>query len=57
MNVEGEFKNCKIDTDCTIENNVDNDIDSDTDVNILDIGKPIKFTKVEVDSLENVGIK
>ena len=52
MNVEGEFQNCNIDTDGT----VDNDIDSGIDVNILDIGKPTNFTKLEVDNLENIEI-
>ena len=42
MNAEGEFQNCNIDTNCTI----DNDIDSGIDVNILYIGKPTNFTKV-----------
>ena len=53
MNAEGEFQNCKIDTDYTIEDN----IDSDMDVNILEIIKPTKFTQVEVDNLENVEIE
>ena len=53
MNNEGEFQNCKIDTDCTIENNIESNID----VNILDIAKPTKFTRVEIDSLENVEIE
>lgn len=46
MNAEGKFQNCKIDTNYTIENNIDSGID----VNILDIGKPIKLNKVEIDS-------
>lgn len=53
MNAEGEFQNCNIDIDCT----VDNDIDSGIDVNILDIGKPTNFTKLEIDNLENVEIE
>ena len=53
MNVEGEFQNCNIDIDCTVEN----DIDSGIDVNILDIGKPTNFTKLEIDNLENVEIE
>ena len=53
MNVESEFQNFNIDTDCT----VDNDIDSGIDVNILDRGKPTNFTKLEVDNLENVQIE
>lgn len=40
VNAEGEFQNCNIDTDCTVENNIDSDIN----VNILDIGKPTIFT-------------
>jgi len=52
MNNEGEFQNCKIDTDYTIENNIDTDID----VNILEICEPTKFTQEEIDSLENVEI-
>lgn len=50
MNAEGEFQNCNIDTYCTIEKNIDSDID----VNILGIGKPTNFTKLEIDNLENV---
>jgi len=49
MNNEGEFQICKIDTDYTIDNN----LESSTDVNIFDIDKPTKFTIVEIDSLEN----
>ena len=56
MNAEGEFQNCKIDTNCVVENNVHSDIDSGIDVNILDIAKPTKFTRLEVDNLENVEI-
>jgi len=44
---------CNIDTDCTI----DKDIDSDIDVNILEIGKPTNFIKLELDNLENVEIE
>jgi len=36
MNAEGEFQNCNIDIDCTVENNINSGIDA----NILDIGKP-----------------
>lgn len=53
MNNEGEFQNWKIDTDCKIDNN----IESSLDVNILDIIKPTKFTRVEIDSLENVELE
>ena len=53
MNFEGEFQNCNIDTDCT----VDDKIDSDIDVNNLDFIKPTKFIEVEIDKLENVEIE
>ena len=49
MNAEGEFQNCNIDTDYTV--------DSEIDINALDIGKPTNFTKVEIDDLENVEIE
>lgn len=52
MDNEGEFWNCKIDTDCTIGSNVEINLD----VNIFDIIKPTIFTRVEIDSLENVEI-
>lgn len=48
-----EFLNCKIDIDCT---NIDNNIESNTDVNVFNIAKPAKFSRVEIDSLENVEI-
>jgi len=53
MNNEGEFQNCKIDTDCTI----DNDIESSIYVYMFYVAKPTKFTRVEIDSLENVEIE
>lgn len=53
MNNEGELQNCKLDTNCTVDNNIESNID----VNILDIAKPAKFTRVEIDSLENVEIE
>jgi len=49
MNAEGEFQNCKIDTDCTIDN--------DTNINILEVAKPTNFTRLEVDNLECVEIE
>ena len=52
MNNEGEFQNCKIDIDCKIDNNIENRLDE----NIFDVHKPTKFTKVEIDNLENVEI-
>ena len=53
MNSEGDFQNCNIDTHCTIDNNVDIEID----VNALDVGKPTNFIKVEIDNLEKVEIE
>ena len=53
MNIEGEFQNCNIDTDCT----VDNIINSEIDINALDVNKPTKFTKVEIYNLEKVEIE
>ena len=53
MNVKGEFHNCNIDTDCT----VDETIYSEIDVNNLDLTEPTKFTQVEIDKLENVEIE
>ena len=53
MNVEVEFHNCNIDIDCT----VDDKIDSEIDVNNLDLIEPTKFTQVEIDKLEKVEIK
>lgn len=53
MNNEGEFQNYKIDTYCI---DIDNNIESNIDVNILEISKPTKFTLVEINSLENVEI-
>lgn len=53
MNAEGEFKNCNIDTDCT----VDNIINSEIDINALDVDKPTKFTKVEINNLEKLEIE
>ena len=47
MNAEGGFQNCNIDTDCPVDNNIDSEID----INALDIGKPTNFTKVEIDNL------
>ena len=47
MNVEGEFQNCNIDTDCIVDDKIDNEID----VNNLDLTKPTKFTQVEIDNL------
>ena len=53
MNAEGEFHNCNIDTEYTI----DDKIDSEIDVNNLDFTKPTKFTQVELDNLGKVEIE
>jgi len=42
MNVEGEFQTCNINTDCIVDNNIDSDID----INALYLNKPTNFTKV-----------
>ena len=52
MSVEGEFQNCNIDTDYTI----DEKIYSEIDVNNLDLTESTKFTQVEIDKLEKVEI-
>ena len=53
MNVDGEFQNCNIDTDFT----VDYTINSDLDINYFDKTKPTKFTRVEIDKLETIEIE
>ena len=53
MNSEGEFQNCNIDTDCT----VDYTINSELDVNDVDNSEPTKFTRVEIDKLQTVEIE
>lgn len=53
MNNEGEFQNCKIDTDYTRYDNIESNID----INLFDVAKPTKFTRVEIYSLENVEIE
>ena len=50
MNAEGEFQNCSIDTDCTVDNIINNEID----INSFYVNKPTKFTIVEMDNLEEV---
>ena len=42
MNVEGEFQNCNIDTNCTLDYTTNNEID----VNDVDKIEPTKFTRV-----------
>ena len=53
MNHEGEFQNCNIDIDCTIDQNIYSEID----INNLDFTEPTKFTQVEIDKLEKVEIE
>ena len=58
MNNEGEFQNCKIDTDCTIDQNLDNEIDlNNVDVNNLSFAKPTKFNQTDIDNLGKVEIE
>ena len=53
MNVEGEFQNFNIDTDCIVYYT----INSELDVKDIDKTEPTIFTKVEVDKLEIVEIE
>ena len=53
MNAEGEFHNCNIDIDRTVDDKIDNEID----VNNLDFTESTKFTQVEIDKLEKVEIE
>lgn len=53
MNAEVEFQNCNIDTDCTIDNNIDFEID----INALYVCKRTNFSKVEIENLEKVEIE
>ena len=58
MNNEGEFQNCKIDTDCTIDQNLDNEIYfNNVDGNNLIFSKPTKFSQLYMDNLEKVEIE
>ena len=57
MNIEGEFQNCIIDTDCTINHNLDCEIDlNNLDVNRIKFDKPTRFSQTDIDSLEKVEI-
>ena len=51
MNNEGEFQNCKIDTDCTI----DQDLDCEIDLKNIDVNKVkcAKQTRSKSKSLDN----
>ena len=53
MNAEGEFQNYNIDIDCIVDNNIDSEIN----INALDVGKPNNFTNVQMDNLKNVEIE
>ena len=58
MDNEGEFQGCNIDTDCTVDQNLDSEIDlNNIDVNKLNFAKPTKFTQVDIDNLEKVEIE
>ena len=55
MNNEGEFQGCKIDTDCTIDQNLDSEIDlNNIDGNNVDFSKPTKFSQLDIDNLEKL---
>ena len=57
MNNEGEFQNCKIDTDCTLDQNLDSEIDlNNLDVNKVKFSRPTKFSQSDLDNLERVEI-
>ena len=47
MNAEGEFQNCNIDIDCTVDNNMNSEID----INSLYVNILTKFIKVEIYNL------
>ena len=47
MNNEGEFQNCNIGTDCTINHDLDCEIDfNNLDVNRIKFDKPTRFSKL-----------
>ena len=55
FNNEGEFQNCKIDTDCTIDQYLDAEIDlNNVDVNKVNFAKPARFSQSDIDKLERV---
>ena len=57
MNNEGEFQNCKIDTDCTIDQDLDTEIDlNNVDLNKLEFARSTKFSQSDIDKLEKVEI-
>ena len=57
MNIEGEFQNYKIDTDSTIDQDLDSSIDlNNVDVNKLKFSRPTKFNQSDIDKLERVEI-
>ena len=58
MNNEEEFQNCNIDTDCTINHDLDCEIDlNNLDVNRINFDKPTRFSQVDIYSLEKVEIE
>ena len=55
LNNEGEFQNCKIDTDCTIDQDLDVEIDlNNVDVNKVKFSKPTRFSQSDIDKLQRV---
>ena len=58
MNNEREFQGCNIDTDCTVDQNLDSEIDlNNIDVNNVYFSKPTKFSQSDIDNLEKVEIE
>ena len=53
MNYEGEFQRCDIDTECTLDYTINNEID----VNDINKIEPTRFTKLEIEQLETVEIE
>ena len=57
MNNEDEFHNCKIDTDCTLDQDLDSEIGlNNFDVNKVKFARPTKFSQSDIDNLERVEI-
>ena len=53
MKNESEFQNCKIDTDYTLDQNLDSEVDlNNIDVNKVKFSKPTKFNQTDIDNLE-----
>ena len=57
LNNEGQFQNYKIDTDCTIDQDLDSEIDvNNVDINKVKFVKPTRFSQSDIDKLERVEI-